>query len=200
MSKELRELLNQLSNKNEALIALNSKEGVTLDELTNASNEIDILQAKIGSQKKADEITKNFADNSKAEPIKVPGAKNVIYNGALFVKAIADNLLKQKNQRGLSFTDEEVNVITGSIGEDGGYAIPADIQTKINTILQDGTDLYNLTDFELVSANDLLRYADASLETWIINWFVEKVRVTRNFEILYGIGGDAHATGIFTTN
>ena len=250
MSKQLRELLNQLSNKNEALMALNSKEGVTIEELTNASNEIDLLQTKIAAQKKADEIAKNFVDPDNSTPVKGTD-DNVVYNGTLFTKVIADNLLKQKNQRGLNFTDKEMNVISGNIGEDGGYAIPADIQTKINTILQDGTDLYNLTDFELVAAktgsrvyetranqkpmqplvenaaipvsgdtpklqkltfslkdlgdfmsipNDLLRYADASLETWIINWFVEKVRVTRNFEILYGIGGDAHATGIFTTD
>ena len=252
MSKELRELLNQLDNKNKELNTLANKEGVTVEELTNASNEIDLLQARVEAQKKADDINKNFAsNNTNVEPVKNGINDNVVYNGALFTKAIADNLLKQRNQRGLDFSEKEMNVITGNIGEDGGYAVPVDIQTKINTILQDGTDLYNLTDSEIVSAktgsriyetranqkpmqplvenepipvsgdtpklqkltfslkdlgdfmsipNDLLKYADASLETWIINWFVEKVRITRNFEILYGVGGDAHATGIFTTD
>ncbi|MGL4760407.1 MAG: phage major capsid protein [Sarcina sp.] len=250
MSKQLRELLNQLSNKNEALIALNSKEGVTIEELKNASNEIDLLQTKIEAQKKADEIAKNFEDPDNSTPVK-GGSDNVVYNSALFTKAIADNLLKQRNQPGLKFTDKETNVITGNIGEDGGYAVPVDMQTKINTILKDTTDLYNLTDYELVVAksgsrvyetrakqkpmqpitesqvipsagdnpklqkftwslkdlgdfmsipNDLLKYADASLETWIINWFVDKVRITRNSEILYGVGGDDHATGIFKSN
>ena len=251
MSKQLRELLNQLSNKNEALMALNSKEGVTIEELTNASNEIDLLQTKIAAQKKADEIAKNFVDPDNSTPVKGGTDDNVVYNSALFTKAIADNLLKQRNQQGLKFTDKETNVITGNIGEDGGYAVPVDMQTKINTILKDTTDLYNLTDYELVAAksgsrvyetrakqkpmlplsegqvipsagdnpklqkftwslkdlgdfmsipNDLLKYADASLETWIINWFVDKVRITRNNEILYGVGGDDHATGIFKSD
>ena len=59
--------------------------------------------------------------------------------------------------------------------------------------------LKDLADFMSIP-NDLLKFADKSLENFIINWFVDKVRVTRNFEILYGNGGDEHAQGIMTSN
>lgn len=249
MSKELRELLNQLDEKNKGLAQLLNKADVTTEELQNASKEIDVLEAKIEAQKRKDNIDKNFDDNQKGAPI--DNNENVVYNGELFTKAIADNLLKQKNQKGLSLTERELNVISENIDEDGGYAVPEDIQTKINTRLKDTTDLYNAVDYEKVYTrsgrrtyekrssqkpmlplsenttipsnndnpkleslsfklkdladfmsipNDLLKFADKSLEEFIINWFVDKVRITRNAEILYGAGTDEHATGIMTTD
>lgn len=250
MSKELRELLNQLDSKNKELNSLLNKDGVTAEELNKISNEIDVLQAKIEAQKRKENIENNFnEDNSKL--LNTGKEENVIYNGALFVRAIADNLLKQKNQRGLNLSEKEINAISENIDEDGGYAVPEDIQTKINTRLKDTTDLYNMVDYEPVFTrsgsrtyekrskqkpmkplsenqqiptngdngklerfnfklkdladfmsipNDLLKFADKSLEDWIINWFVDKVRITRNAEILYGAGGDDHATGIMTSN
>ncbi|MDO7206266.1 phage major capsid protein [Paraclostridium bifermentans] len=45
-----------------------------------------------------------------------------------------------------------MNAISENIDEDGGYAVPQDIQTKINTRLKDTTDLYNLVDYETVFA------------------------------------------------
>ncbi|EPZ61633.1 phage major capsid protein, partial [Paraclostridium sordellii] len=48
--------------------------------------------------------------------------------------------------------------------------------------------------------NHLLKFADKSLQNFIINWFVDKVRITRNVEILYGDGGDEHAQGIISSN
>lgn len=249
MSKELRELLNQLDEKNKGLAQLLNKADVTTEELQNASKEIDVLEAKIEAQKRKDNIDKNFDDNQKGAPI--DNNENVVYNGELFTKAIADNLLKQKNQKGLSLTERELNVISENIDEDGGYAVPEDIQTKINTRLKDTTDLYNAVDYEKVYTrsgrrtyekrssqkpmlplsenttipsnndnpkleslsfklkdladfmsipNDLLKFADKSLEEFIINWFVDKVRITRNAEILYGAGTDEHATGIMITD
>lgn len=247
MSKELRELLNQLDNANKEANALVTKEGVTSEELTNASANIDLLQAKIDAQKKIDAVNKSLDDSNK-EPANNSNKDNINYDGKLFVKAIADNLLKQRNQRGLNLSEKEMNIISEHVGEDGGYALPQDIQTKINAILKDTDDVYQLVDFEPVRTrtgsrlyekrskqspmsplteskaipisgetpqlqkfswnlkdlgdfmsipNDLLKFAGQELEDWIINWFVEKVRVTRNFEILYGVGGENHATGIF---
>lgn len=250
MSKELRELLNQLDSKNKELNSLLNKDGVTAKELNKTSNEIDILQAKIEAQKRKENIENNFNEDN-VKSLNTGKEENVIYNGALFVRAIADNLLKQKNQRGLNLSEKEINAISENIDEDGGYAVPEDIQTKINTRLKDTTDLYNMVDYEPVFTrsgsrtyekrskqkpmkplsenqqiptngdngklerfnfklkdladfmsipNDLLKFADKSLEDWIINWFVDKVRITRNAEILYGAGGDEHATGIMTAN
>ena len=252
MSKELRELLNQLDAKNKSLEGLLNKEGVTKEELENISNDIDLIQTKIAAQKINDNISNSF-NSGEGTPIPMngDGSKNVIYNGGLFTRAIADNLLKQKNQKGLDLTDKEVNVISENIDEDGGYAVPEDIQTKINTRLKDTTDIYNLVDYEQVYTrsgsrnyekrskqkamkplsenttiptngdnpkiekfsfklkdladfmsipNDLLRFADKSLEDWIINWFVDKVRITRNAQILYGTGDDENAHGIMTSD
>lgn len=250
MSKELRELLNQLDSKNKELNSLLNKDGVTAKELNKTSNEIDILQAKIEAQKRKENIENNLNEDN-VKSLNTGKEENVIYNGALFVRAIADNLLKQKNQRGLNLSEKEINAISENIDEDGGYAVPEDIQTKINTRLKDTTDLYNMVDYEPVFTrsgsrtyekrskqkpmkplsenqqiptngdngklerfnfklkdladfmsipNDLLKFADKSLEDWIINWFVDKVRITRNAEILYGAGGDEHATGIMTAN
>lgn len=252
MSKELRELLDQLDNKNKEMGNLLNKADVTAEELKNISNEIDVIQAKVEAQKIKDNVdnTLNYDDGT---PIITSSNEDVIYNGALFTRAIADNLLKQKNQKGLNLTEEEMNAISENIDEDGGYAVPQDIQTKINTRLKDTTDLYTLVEEEPVYArsgkrtyekrskqkpmkplsenadisknangdnaklevftfklkdladfmsipNDLLKFADKSLENFIINWFVDKVRITRNVEILYGDGGDEHAQGIMTSD
>lgn len=249
MSKELRELLNQLDEKNKNLSQLLNKTDATAEELQNASNEIDLLQAKIEAQKRKDNVNNIFNDD-KAEPVNTENDE-VVYNGALFTKAVADNILRQKNQKGLNLTERELNAISENVEEDGGYAVPKDIQTKINTRLKDTTDLYNLVDYEQVYArsgdrtyekrskqkpmkplsenatipsngdnpkleklsfklkdladfmsipNDLLKFADKSLEEFIINWFVDKVRITRNVEILYGDGTDEHAHGIMTSD
>lgn len=251
MSKELRELLNQLDTANKELNTLLKKDDVTEEELTKASNKLDLLEAKVKAQRKTDDMSKNLDDNHTQINIENTTNDNVIYNSELFVKAIADNLLKQKNQKGLNLTERQMNVISENIDEDGGYAVPVDMQTQINRCLQDTTDLYNLVDYEKVLTrsgsriyekrsakkamqplaestnipsagdspqlekfswklkdladfmsipNDLLKFADSSLEEWIINWFVDKVRITRNIEILYGQGGDDHATGIFNTD
>ncbi|MGL4569641.1 MAG: phage major capsid protein [Clostridium sp.] len=252
MSKELRELLNQLDGKNKTLEGLLNKEGVTKEELENISNDIDLIQTKIAAQKINDNISNSFNSGEGTPiPMNENGSKKVIYNGELFTRAIADNLLKQKNQKGLDLTDKEVNVISENIDEDGGYAVPEDIQTKINTRLKDTTDIYNLVEYEPVYTrsgsrnyekrskqkpmkplsenttiptngdnpkiekfsfklkdladfmsipNDLLRFADKSLEDWIINWFVDKVRITRNAQILYGTGDDENAHGIMVSD
>lgn len=254
MSKELRELLNQLDNKSKDLTNLLNKSDVTTEELKNASDEIDVLQAKIEVQKRKDNIENNFNEEGKGIVNTInTGEGEIAYNGSLFTKAIADNLLRQKNQKGLNLTEQEMNAISENIDEDGGYAVPQDIQTKINTRLKDTTDLYNLVDYETVFArsgkrtyekrskqkpmkplsengniannangdnaklevfsfklkdladfmsipNDLLKFADKSLENFIINWFVDKVRITRNVEILYGDGGAEHAQGIMTSS
>ena len=239
MSKELRELLSQLDEKNKAMGELLNKEGVTKEELENISNEIDVLQAKIEAQKIKDNI-----DNTLNEPGGTPVATNnndkVLYNGELFTKAVADSLLRQRGLQGLNLTEEQRNKISEKVNEDGGFAVPEDIQTKINKRLKDTTDLFNLVDSEKVFTrkgqrtyekradqtplvnldeyakitdvdnpklermsfnlhdfaglmtipNDLLKFANSELENFLINWLVDKVRITRNLKILYGTGSE----------
>ncbi|KEH91581.1 phage major capsid protein (plasmid) [Clostridium botulinum C/D str. BKT12695] len=239
MSKELRELLNQLDKKNKTMGELLNKEGVTKEELENISNEIDVLQAKVEAQKKKDNL-----DNALSEPGGTPVVTNsnedVQYNGELFTKAVADSLLRQRGMQGLSLTQEQRNKISEKVNEDGGFAVPEDVQTKIIKRLKDTTDLFNLVDSEKVFTrkgqrtfekradqtpltnldeygkitdvdnpklermsfnlhdfaglmtipNDLLKFANSELENFLINWLVDKVRITRNLKILYGTGSD----------
>lgn len=237
MSKELRELLNQLDEKNIEMGNLINKEGVTKEELNNISNEIDILEAKIKAQKQKDKIDNEFDDGAKQVNT---GNDEVIYNGALFTKAVADSLLRQRGLQGLNLTEAQQNKISEKVNEDGGFAVPEDIKTKIIKRLKDNTDLYNLVDSEKVYTrkgqrtyekradqtplsnldeygkitdvdnpklerlsfnlhdfagvmtipNDLLKFADKELENFLIDWLVDKVRITRNLKILYGTGTD----------
>lgn len=247
MSKELRELLNQLDMKNKTMGELLNKEGVTKEELESISNEIDVLQAKIEAQKKKDNVDSSFNSN-KGTKVPTNEDEKVVYNGALFTKAIADSILRQRNMPGLDFTPEEQNKISEHIGEDGGYAVPEDISVKINKRLKDETDLQGLVDSEKVYTrsgqrtyekradqtalqnldeygtiqetdnpklerlkfnlhdfagivtipNDLLQFATSELESYIVDWLVDKVRFTRNAKILYGNGGSTDLEGIMT--
>ncbi|MHB9927888.1 phage major capsid protein [Clostridium botulinum] len=248
MSKELRELLNELDQKNKAMGELLNKEGVTKGELENISNEIDVLQAKIEAQKRKDNID-NSLNEPKGTPLVTNNNDKVAYNGALFTKAVANSLLKQRGLQGLDLTEEQQNKISENVNEDGGFAVPEDIQTKINTRLKDITDLFNLVDSEKVFTrkgqrtyekradqtpltnldeygtiqevdnpklermsfdlhdfaglmtipNDLLKFAGKELENFLINWLVDKVRITRNIKILYGTGTSKDAQGIMTS-
>ncbi|RXI69607.1 phage major capsid protein [Clostridium tetani] len=246
MSKELRELLNQLDQKNTVMGELLNKEGVTTEELKNISNEIDVLQAKVEAQKKKDNIDNSLKDEGKGTQLITNTNDTVIYNGELFTKGIANSLLKQRGMEGLSLTQEQQNRISENVNEDGGFAVPEDIQTKINKRLKDMTDLFNLVDSEKVFTrkgqrtfekradqtpltnldeygkisdvdnpklermvfdlhdfaglmtipNDLLKFANSELENFLINWLVDKVRITRNIKILYGTGTSKDAQGI----
>ncbi|HBJ2612664.1 TPA: phage major capsid protein [Clostridium botulinum] len=248
MSRELRELLNQLDIKNKAMGELLNKEGVTTEELENISNEIDVLQAKIEAQRKKDNID-NSLNEPKGTPLVTNNNDKVTYDGVLFTKAVANSLLKQRGLQGLDLTEEQQNKISENVNEDGGFAVPEDIQTKINTRLKDITDLFNLVDSEKVFTrkgqrtyekradqtpltnldeygtiqegdnpklermsfdlhdfaglmtipNDLLKFAGKELENFLINWLVDKVRITRNIKILYGTGTSKDAQGIMTS-
>ncbi|MBO0561535.1 phage major capsid protein [Clostridium botulinum] len=249
MSKELRELLNELDQKNKAMGELLNKEGVTKGELENISNEIDVLQAKIEAQKRKDNIDNALNDEGKGTPLVTDTNDKNVYDGELFTKAVANSLLKQRGLQGLDLTQEQQNRISENVNEDGGFAVPEDIQTKINARLKDMTDLFNLADSEKVFIrkgqrtyekradqtpltnldeygtiqevdnpklerisfdlhdfaglmtipNDLLKFAGKELENFLINWLVDKVRITRNIKILYGTGTSKDAQGIMTS-
>lgn len=235
MSKELRELLNQLENKNKELNSLISAKDTKKEDFENITEEINVLKAKVEAQKLKDEI-----ENMEGTEVKPPSQENTEYNAALFTKAVANVMLEQRNLPGLPLTEAEKNKISEHISEDGGYAVPEDISVKINERLKDKTDIHNLVDSEKVYTrkgartyekradqtplknldeygtigetdspklerlvfnlkdfagiitipNDLLQFAGKELEEYIVNWIVDKVRITRNLKILYGTGGE----------
>ena len=118
-----------------------------------------------------------------------------------------------------------MNAISENIDEDGGYAVPQDIQTKINTRLKDTTDLYNLVDYETVYARSGRRTYEkrskqkpmkplsenaniannANGDNAKLEAFTFKLKDLADFmsipnDLLYGNGGDEHAQGIMTSN
>lgn len=126
MSKELRELLNQLELKNKKMGELINSDEITKEELEQITNEIDVLQAKIEAQKRKDELEKdNLKDGEKVEDHKVEvDGKNEYRDAFLNVvrgKATHDDFQKVENA-----------AMTEGVPEDGGYIVPQDIQTRIN--------------------------------------------------------------------
>ncbi|MGV1042032.1 phage major capsid protein [Clostridium perfringens] len=75
MSKELRELLNQLEKENERLNNLINKENVSKEELEEVSANIDSLEARIKAQKKKDE---GFGDVNFDDMQQLKGTKDTI--------------------------------------------------------------------------------------------------------------------------
>lgn len=61
---------------------------------------------------------------------------------------------------------------------------------------------FNLHDFAgmITIPNDLLQFATSELEGYIIDWLVDKVRITRNTKILYGTGSGDDVQGIMTAS
>ncbi|BDR84883.1 phage major capsid protein [Clostridium tetani] len=133
MSKELRELLNQLDQKNTAMGELLNKEGVTTEELKNISNEIDVLQAKIEAQKKKDNI-----DNSFNEPVGTPINNPIDNDSKATVTSAFINAMKSVGGYA-KLTSEENELLnatkmTEGVPEDGGLTVPQDIRTKIKEL------------------------------------------------------------------
>lgn len=146
-SDELKAKLKELKNEAKDLI---NKDGATADEITNKSKEIDTMQAKIDYQEKVEQEERENLKNKQAKQVNKVQTEKVVYNGSLFAKAVANSLLKQRGLTGLDLTPEQQNKISENVNEDGGFAVPEDIQTKINKRLKDMPDLFNLVDSEKV--------------------------------------------------
>lgn len=129
MSKELRELLNKLSNLQNQASELMNKEGVTASEIKAKTDEIKSVKAMIEAQKLLDEgkeftpegseLTGTAAKEQKKE-------KEEMKNN--YQKAFL-NAFRGKN------TNEEIkilNAMTPATDADGGLLVPQDIQTIIN--------------------------------------------------------------------
>ena len=150
LSAELKIILNGLRNEAEVL---NKKEGVTIEEVQNKSNEIKLAKAKLDSQLQieADEE----AEQNAAVKVPVAGATEPAIGGGtkvnklVFAKAIIG-----------SATAEEMSQITNLVLEGdrtkGGVAIPSDIVTEIK-VYQDATRMFDIRPYITVEPVSTLK-------------------------------------------
>lgn len=165
MSKELRELLNQLEAKNKAMGELLNKEGVTKEELNKISDEIDVLEAKIEAQKKKDNIDAGF-DDSKGT--KIPGAgegTEMSYKEA-FLNAVRGNMTKEVKA-----------ALSSNVDADGRLLIPQDILTKINELRRNYRDMYDYVNVETVGTLSGSRVIEKEAEITPLEGVAELVTI-----------------------
>jgi HK97 family phage major capsid protein len=144
---ELQIGLNKLRNEAEVL---NKKEGVTIEEIQNISNEIKLAKAKVDSQLQieADEEAEIEAT------VKAPIAGTVLEG-----KEVQDHYVEvfYNALRGKSLNAEDMallqinNALSSTSDADGGYLIPVDQQTAINELKREFLPLDVLVNIEPVS-------------------------------------------------
>ncbi|WP_238886431.1 phage major capsid protein [Clostridium sp. YIM B02551] len=142
MSKELRELFEQLRNAQDRAKQIMNKADVKADEIKASTDEIQTLKAKIEAQKAIDDDKVFDANgieitNQEIPPTnqnqESPRDKNALHVKA-FAKAIAKKVLNA----------EEISVLSSNVDADGGYLIPKDIVTKINLLSREHVSLRSL--------------------------------------------------------
>lgn len=143
MSKELRELFNQLRNAQDKAQSIMAKTDAKADEIQSATNEIKAIKAKIEAQKVIDE-GRNFDENG-VEVTNVPtdpkpkaNAKDDKEKRTLHVKAFAKAIAKKP------LNAAEIENLSSNTDADGGYLIPKDILTQINLLSREYVSLRNL--------------------------------------------------------
>lgn len=152
MTKELRIIFEALNTKKEMVNALLAEDKV---------NEADAMMKEVRNlQKKADIQTEIDAQDSITIPTIVPEAKKEIEYKDVFFKAF----------KGKKLTEEEASLLSAqaalssSTGEDGGFIIPQDIQTRIMELKRDLPILENYINVEPVStltgSRVIEKYAD----------------------------------------
>jgi HK97 family phage major capsid protein len=147
MSKEMRELLNQLKNKQNTAKELLNKEGVTKEEIDAAKEEIATIKAKIEALKEIED-EKNFDDgaqvnnvNEEVEATKEGAFVNAIKSVGGYAKVSAE--------------EKEIlnaTTMTEGVPEDGGLTVPQDIRTRIKELRRSYPDaLENYVNVETVT-------------------------------------------------
>lgn len=207
MNKELRELLEKISNKKaeaKAFLAENK-----IEEAKSARDEAQELQNKFDIAKDLYEQEKEVIENKSPEK---PAEKNEMKN---FINAARSKFK---------------NAMSEGSSSDGGYTVPQDIQTKVNELRESKDALQNLVTVEPVSTlsgsrvfkkraqqtgfakvlengtiaekatpqftnlpytvdkyagfmkvtNELLKDSDAAIQSTITRWIGDESRVTRN--------------------
>lgn len=147
--RELRQDISKLKEEAQALIDGGKHEEARkkLDEAKAKKAELDNYLAL---QEDLKEVSLPKVENRGAKMTPEPKKDELQEYKSLFFKAI----------RGKSLTDEELEImnkykarLSSGTGEDGGYIIPEDIQTKINELRQTDDDLRQYVTVESVSTN-----------------------------------------------
>lgn len=147
MSRELRQLLAELTAKQAESTALMAKEGVTTDELNAKLAEIKAAQAKIEVQKAIDSGRKFDANGVEITAAASPTAKSKEKSTHLHA------FLNAVRRRATPEDMEVLNALTPEEPEDGGYIIPEDIQTAINQYKRELLSLKDLVTVNTTTAS-----------------------------------------------
>ena len=146
MSRELRQLLAELTAKQAESTALMNKEGVTTDELNAKLAEIKSAQAKIEVQKAIDSGRTFDANGVEVTAAATPAPKEKEKSN--YTKAFINVLMR----RDTAADREIINAMTETEPADGGLIVPEDIQTAINQYKRELSDLKPLVNVVPVSA------------------------------------------------
>lgn len=139
MNKKLLELLNKINSKKGEVE--NLAESGKLDDAEKAKAELVDMQKQFDILKDVlDAEPKNTAPAAPAEPVNVHPVKNAdpVHEFADAARHFFVNASKSNNE---------------GAGADGGYVVPADIVTRINTFKEAEFDLTKFVDVENVSTN-----------------------------------------------
>src|SRR5690625_1925411 len=150
MSKEKRELLNQLKNKQKESKELMNKEDVTVEEINAVTEEIKGLKAKIAALEEIEDI-EDFGEGSPIDNDIEDDEKLKVTAEGAFVNAM-------KSVAGYAkVTNEEKEILnatslTECIPEDGVLTVPQDIRTEIMELRRNYPDaLENYVNVEKVN-------------------------------------------------
>ncbi|WP_061328891.1 phage major capsid protein [Clostridium botulinum] len=154
LSDELKQELEQLQNEAKQLM---NKDGVTAEEITNKSKNIDTLKAKITMQEKIEEEERQEIEDK----INAGIAKELGKGGNMEETRNKQELYKEgfyNVLRGKRVTEEQAtllkefnNALSSNTGEDGGYTIPIDQQTAIKELKREFKPLETLVNIEPVT-------------------------------------------------
>jgi HK97 family phage major capsid protein len=138
MNKKMREILAQIETKTaEAKALMAEGENKDVAGATALLDEVDALKAEFDAEKRIYEMTKNDNAPTEEQIEEKAKAKTVVD----VIKKFADDV-----RNGFKSMNEGTNA-------DGGYTVPEDIQTKINTYRDSKKSLLSLVRVEKVQTN-----------------------------------------------
>jgi HK97 family phage major capsid protein len=147
MSKEMRELLNKLQNKQNEAKELMNREGVTAEQINATTEEIKSIKAKIEALKEIED-EEDFEDgtqlNGNEDEAKATKEGSFI-NAVKSVGGYAKVTAEEKDIL-------NATTMTEGVPEDGGLTVPQDIRTKIKELRRSYPDaLENYVNVEPVT-------------------------------------------------
>ncbi|WP_353096223.1 phage major capsid protein [Tissierella praeacuta] len=150
MTKEMREFLNKLQNKQKEANELMNKEGVTAEEINATTEEIKAIKAKIEALKEIEdegEFDEGIIVTDELEE----GKESKVTAAGAFVNAMKSIAGYAK----VSNEEKEIlnaTTMTEGVKEDGGLTVPQDIRTKIMELRRSYPDaLENYVNVERVN-------------------------------------------------